>query len=128
MELQKFIEESLCQIVNGVNAAQNRAGGDSDTINPKVAKVFTQSSSGGTNLALGWTRKGELIHVVDFDVAVVAEEGSKTKGGIGIFTGLVGAGSQGASEASNSNHSRIKFRVPIALPIANGSKEEDAAK
>jgi small neutral amino acid transporter SnatA (MarC family) len=51
-------------------------------------------------------------------VAVTATDGTKTKGGIGVFVGAVGLGSQGQSEELKQSMSKIKFTVPLALPIS----------
>jgi hypothetical protein len=116
MELSDFVAKSLSDIIEGVSKAQSSSAESGARINPSVARVFTKSQTGGSNLALGWTRTGELIHIVEFDVAVTAEEGKKTKGGIGVVTGIFALGSQGESSASNGAISRIKFKVPISFP------------
>jgi hypothetical protein len=116
MELSDFVAKSLSDIVEGVLKAQTTATESGASINPRMGSIFTKSQTGGTNLALGWTKTGELIHLVEFDVAVTVEKGKKTKGGIGVVTGIFALGSQGESDASNSAISRIKFKVPISFP------------
>jgi len=63
--------------------------------------------------------KGGLpVQKVDFDIAVTIGEKTATKGTIGIVIAAIGLGSQGESSNSKSSESRIRFSVPIALPVA----------
>ena len=54
---------------------------------------------------------------ISFDVAVTATKGTKTQGGIAVFTGMIGLASKGQSEKSNETLNRIQFSVPVSLPI-----------
>lgn len=56
------------------------------------------------------------VAMVEFDIALSEAKGTDTKGGIGVFLGAVGLGSQGASHGESSSNSRVKFSVPIVLP------------
>lgn len=116
MDLKEFISESIVEIVEGIVDAQSRIKSDDALIIPSVQNVFTQSQSGGTNLAIGWDKKGNMIHSVEFDVAVTSSEGTETKGGIGVVAGIVALGSQGKSLENNQSISRLKFRIPISFP------------
>ncbi|MBH0048447.1 hypothetical protein [Pseudoalteromonas sp. NZS11_1] len=116
MDLKEFISESIVEIVEGIVDAQSRIKSDDALIVPSVHNVFTQSKSGGTNLAIGWDKKGNLINSVEFDVAVTSSEGTETKGGIGVVAGIVALGSQGKSLENNQSISRLKFRIPISFP------------
>lgn len=111
MQLQDFISQSILQIVNGIREAQQQNTTDA-RINPSELTL-------GDNVAqhnLFDFHDRMLLSNVEFDVAVTAEEGKGTKGGIGIFIGSVGVGAQGRSDTRSSSVSRIKFNVPIALP------------
>ena len=99
MELQDFIAETLKQIISGVRLAQESASELGAKINP---------------------RGGAMVEMrnVHFDVAVSTRKGGETKGGIDVFEGLVGAGGfQEQSDAADSAMSRIKFSVPLKLPV-----------
>ena len=99
MELQNFIEETLKQIVSGVRGAQESAFELGAKINPRGGSVVEMRN-------------------VHFDVAVSTSEGTETKGGISVFVGPVGSvGSQDQSDVASSSISRIKFSVPVKLPI-----------
>jgi hypothetical protein len=95
MDIKTFVAESLQQIIEGVEQTQKQFSGG------------INSTHGRTNL--------EAISQVEFDIAVTIEQGSTTKGGIAIFGGAFGLGSQGASSKNDSSVSRIKFSVPVSF-------------
>lgn len=118
MKLQDFIQGSLVQIIKGVEGATQELGDTTAMVSPRyipdpegrvIGFAFDETES-------EQHRKRRLVEIVEFDVAVVAAEGTETKGGIGIVVGSIGIGSQGKSESSSTSHSRLKFRVPIVLP------------
>jgi hypothetical protein len=112
MNLKDFIAESLKEIIDGVIEAQKHYSANEGVINP--ADVFYP---GDTKVPVD--RKTNVApQLINFDVAVTATEGTETKGGIGVFVGAIGVGSQGKSESASSSVSRIKFSVPIILPPA----------
>ena len=110
MELKDFIRETLVQIAHGVSEAQSELAESEAEINPAVSRRFDVKNSN-----YGDSKSGKPIFLIDFDVAVTATDGTKTKGGIGVVTGILALGSQGQSENANSSVSRIKFMVPMAL-------------
>lgn len=111
MQLKDFVAESIKQIVDGVNEAMAYAAEKGARINPERQILNANNASARSD-----PRNGASIETIEFDVAVTVTEGTQTKGGIGVFTGIVGLGSQGQSNATNSSVTRLKFVVPIALP------------
>jgi hypothetical protein len=118
MKLNEFVETSLIQIVEGVKKAQeatkepNKSGSEANNINPDLM-YSADSAPKGKYYA---TVDRNLIHFVDFDVAVTADTSTEAKGGGGLRVAGIGFGA-GIQEASqNSIVSRIKFQVPIKLP------------
>lgn len=105
MELKDFISETLNQIIDGVKDAQEHAKGTGAAISP-----MAYGGEPGPEL------NGMPVKDIEFDVAVTATEGTKTKGGIGVFVGPVGLGTHGQSDTASSSISRIKFVVPLSLP------------
>ena len=107
MKLKDFVAETLKEIIDGVIEAQKHYSANGGVINsgdiegPKV----------GTD-----RHTGVPLQSVEFDVAVTTTEGTETKGGIGVFVGPIGLGSQGKSDSANSSVSRIKFSIPVILP------------
>jgi hypothetical protein len=114
MNLREFIGEALSEIIAGVadargNAAEHGAQVGSDELygHTKEAGIVTDS-------------KSRTVSLVEFDIALANADSKDTKGGIGVFLGTVGLGSQGASHGETSSHSRIKFSVPVVLPGGDG--------
>ena len=117
MKLQDFVSETLTQIVNGVRDAQENAAKVGGQVNPDGYQVPFKHLQGQR-----WNKEnGDTIDEVHFDVAITTEEGAETKGGIGVFVGAIGLGSQGASAESNSSVSKVQFSVPVAYPKQSGT-------
>jgi len=110
MNVQEFISGAITQIVAGVADARAavekygaNAGSDPVYGFVKSNKVMTDAS-------------GRQVTLVEFDVALTQADATDTKGGIGVFLGSVGVGSQAASHGESTSYSRIKFSVPVVLP------------
>lgn len=115
MNLRQFVGETLSEIIQGVKDAQANLGDSGKNICPAVLTTGSMSELMKKHL---FASNLDLIQQVEFDVAVTVAEGTDTKGGIGVFTGFIGLGQQGASSSASSSLSRIKFTVPISLPTA----------
>ncbi|MEM9413262.1 MAG: hypothetical protein AAGA30_19285 [Planctomycetota bacterium] len=103
VELKQFVSETLRQIIAGVADAQQQI--DSEFLGAAIAP----SGQG--------TRDDTILNqTVTFDVAVMAESGTKTSGGIGITIGAINLGSTGKSSNDHSLTNRVQFSVPIHLP------------
>ncbi len=111
MELKDFVSETLRQVLGGIKEAQSFASEHGGKIMPE--RIAFRTDQG---LQLWDKNDGTPIHMIEFDVAVTTTEGTATKGGIGVFVGAIGLGSQGQSNASNQSVSRIKFSVPVQYP------------
>jgi hypothetical protein len=113
MELKEFVSQTLTQIFEGIREAQNKfVDREQGEINPATKISVDDNQKHGRLMTQGLG----IIQHIDFDVAVTATEGTETNGRIGIFTGVIGLGSQGQSATSNNVVSRIKFQVPVTLP------------
>lgn len=115
MDLKEFIRDTLTQIAEGAAEAQAN-------INALGGEVIPHIRS-GTYMELGkhglLSTENGYAHMIEFDVALTASEGTGTKGGIGVFLGAVTLGSGGESKTENSSLSRIKFSIPISLKHGN---------
>lgn len=112
MQLKDFVSQTLKEIVEGVIEAQKTTSVNEGHINPEIDRSSVDPT-------MRIAANGRLIESVEFDVAVTVDEGTGTKGGIGIFIGALALGSQGESSNKNSSINRVKFTVPILLPRAN---------
>ncbi|MBU1138835.1 MAG: hypothetical protein KKA76_07655 [Proteobacteria bacterium] len=116
MDLKEFVSESIIEIIEGIIDAQSRISSEDAQVAPEMSKLYLNSQAGGASLALGKDKNNNLVHTLEFDVAVTANEGTETKGGIGVVAGVFALGSQGKSESNNQSISRLKFRVPVSFP------------
>lgn len=84
MELKEFVTAVLTEIIDGVKDAQQEAGYARDgEVNP-LLRASPGALEGRGYLVTA--RSGQLVQSVKFDVAVTAQKGTGTKGGIGIFS------------------------------------------
>jgi len=116
MKLQEFVGETLKEIIAGVIEAQEYAAGQNAGVNPRSKHIGEPRSIRIDD------RTREALQNVEFDVAVTSTEGSETKAGAGIFVAAIGLGAQGRTDISSSTVSRIKFSVPVALPMQHDRK------
>jgi hypothetical protein len=111
MELKDFIEETLVNITTGIRNAQEKAHPTGAVINPNSLRYNT-----GSLREQGYTSDGRVTSAIDFDLAVTITEGSSVKAKIGVISGLLNLGTQGAIDTSNIVVSRIRFSIPILYP------------
>jgi len=122
ISLKDFISDTLVQIVEGVMHAQQETEGKKGVmINPRVP-VGERLNADGLVYDSSNDRGASLVH---FDVAVtVSKEKSASAGGkaeikgfIGVVAGSVGLGAEGKTDTAKSEESRIRFVIPISLPV-----------
>lgn len=122
MELQQFVTESLNQILKGISQAQSANTYNGIEINPSLRHYIDRGRDDwvGDDHKLPndvlLTPTGEIVVMVHFDIAVTVMEGTGTKGGIGVFAGAVGLGTQGQSDKSSTSATKLQFKVPVVLP------------
>jgi hypothetical protein len=118
MELKDFISQTLVSIVDGVGAAQDYAKEHGARINPDVRNIHAPGIITDPNHV--------YMQVVDFDVAVSVSDTDAVRGDLkaGVNIGLgsiqvVGIGSEvrGSKIKDNVSVSRIKFSIPVRLPM-----------
>jgi hypothetical protein len=115
MDLQKFITESLVEIMNGLKEAQDGLKDSNARICPKINRAF---ETGTKTHLLGWSNKGQGISMIEYDIAVeVTNEGSGG-GKISVAMGVINGGGFFGSKKGDKVASRIKFTVPVAYPDA----------
>lgn len=123
MELKQFIAESIEQIAQGVIDAREKSGKYEIIVNPNIIV--------GRNGDYSIPSNPETFHVVrrvqkiDMDISVNVQETSEkgAKGVIGVFPFNVGGGL--SSNTASTQENRIRFSIPICLPVTDISKQED---
>jgi hypothetical protein len=104
MDLKDFIAETLTQISGGIAEAQKNG----NEINPSQISNISPARSRVTN---------QIIHSIDFDVAIFANEGTEAKANTGItVASFLSLGASGKSNEASGTQSRIKFSIPMSFP------------
>ena len=121
MELSEFVSQSLTQIVKGVKTSQDEIRKQGGFANPAV---FTSAHGQASATHFGTIENGQNLLLVDFDVAVTVTDA--TEGGVGGKLSVASffkfeAG--GKANSINESTSRIKFKVPLALPVDIQTKQ-----
>ena len=103
MDLRTFVGETLVQIVGGVADAQSALSDSGGAVNPVTR---------GTPRGLALMGGGE-VQYVDFDVAVASQVNDQRSNEIAVLA----VGGKGVAAEGSRYVSRLKFRVPIGLPL-----------
>lgn len=118
MELKDFIRESLVQISQGIEEANEVLKDSTAMVNPN--NVYVNSGDRQNYGRLDEAQKyNRIVEVVEFDVAVTARDENEAGGRFGIKVGVIELGANGKQTESNKAESRIKFKVPMVFPSAN---------
>ena len=118
MNVEEFVDTSLRQIIAGVKKAQQatrlpgKHPSEANIVNPAVM-YDADSAPKGKYFA---TTGRNLVHFVDFDVAVTTDSTSEAKADLSLKVVGIGIGGGGGVSDRDSVVSRIKFQVPIVLP------------
>ncbi len=122
MKLQEFVTETLTQIIGGVQDAQTKVG-ESSIDKTQAGRVNPPLSTSAGVLE----QKGYRVDVdnrpvqnVEFDVAVSVDETLEAKGEAGLFVAATGLGAKVGTNTKDTTVHRIKFAVPITLPMERG--------
>jgi hypothetical protein len=110
MDLKEFISETLVQITQGVQDAQEKIKDTGCLINPNGLHK-------GDNVKGGFDGVYRSIQKVKMSVAVNVVENSETKAGLGVVSSIIKAGISSKDGESNTVSNRIEFDIPISLPL-----------
>ena len=117
MNLSQFIQQSLCEICEGIENANKRLKqiGSEAVVNPEKTQPFDTGQQ-----FYGILKPDQQlypsVHLIKFNVAVFAQEGEEAKGGIGVVVASIALGSQARSEQKSGSETRLEFGIPILLP------------
>lgn len=112
MNLEKFVEESIMQIANGIKNAQ--ASSEDILICPSVIP-----SENGLLIKEDGARFREAPQMINFDIAVTVTESKDKKGSGEVQVLGLSFGGGLDSNYQNSSISRIKFEIPIVWQKSN---------
>lgn len=109
MQLREFIKQVMTQIVDGVRDAQEQNGG-----------AFVVPAGDGGHKYADHPRFAASARlkstIVDFDVAITAEDADKVEGGAGVKVFSIQFGAKGEASTKDTTVSRVQFAVPLLLP------------
>lgn len=117
MKLDEFISQTIIQIIDGVVKAQEYARKKNEVglqayVNPEII-----SRTDETRAKAEVSQDVLYPEMIEFDVAVSVSKGDEVTGGIGAFISVATLGVKAQTDTSYSEVSRIKFSVPVVLPI-----------
>ena len=124
MELQEFITGTLVQIARGIEGAAEQLKTSKAIVNPRNVSTSSTKDEHIYGYLNVHRKFYKVVQKIDFDVAVTAEKGKETKGGIGISVGSMTVGTQGKLDSSSSSVSRIRFSVPMVLPMEDAPHDK----
>jgi len=111
MELREFLSSTLAQLIEGVVQAQEFAKNRGVEIFPKEGFPSDFEKMSRT------MKTKRLVNIIEFDVAVVVVENKSLSGGIGIMVPEWNLGYHAKIDTEKSTVNRIKFSIPIVLPV-----------
>jgi hypothetical protein len=121
MDLKDFIRESLVQIVGGIQEANDALKNTDAIVNPNGIVAYSTGAKAFGRIGKQLQERGSLVHLVSFDVALLAETEKQTGGGLKISIASIGVGADGNKNESRSTESRIKFEIPVKYPTSRRS-------
>jgi hypothetical protein len=112
MDLKEFVSDSLTQIAEGVQLAQQRGTTSGVWINPAGSNITPRKEN-----PIIRTVHGEgYLNDVHFDVAVTVSDEKKGNAGAGLKVFGVKLGAEGEASFQNAAVSRIQFSVQVVWP------------
>jgi len=114
--LKEFVEQTLTQIAEGVNAFEEAHKDVKTTARPHMdtkGDLAGKSSSAAGLIYLG-ARDG-YASLINFDVLVTEEDAESAKAGAGIKVMFARAGGDLEANKGNTAANRIQFTLPLKL-------------
>lgn len=108
MNIKDFVETTIVQIVEGVNSANVKLKDLGAIVTSKDVRPLREGTTYNTTT-------GDLVNLIDFDVAITINEKDTTGGGAGIRIAGINIGGELKNEVNNQSLSRIKFSIPLTL-------------
>lgn len=117
MELKDFISNTIEQISLGILDASEKCGRYGVIVNPNI----TIGEKGDYCIPkqpehINIQRRVQLIDM-DIAVTVIESKEGNIEGNLGIS--FIGVGGKSQEGKSTSNESRVKFSIPVCLPVSD---------
>lgn len=120
MDLKEFVKESIVQISNGILEANKELRDTDGLVNPS-SLIPEQDTTPtvyrtGSPLYDDETNVTRLAQTVNFDVAISAERGQNSGGGLKLSIASFGINGESKSSENDKLVSRIQFNIPVIFP------------
>ncbi|WP_415904026.1 hypothetical protein ACMXYW_10575 [Neptuniibacter sp. QD48_55] len=116
MDLKDFIKQSIVQVTEAIVESNAELKGTGAVVNPGKIQVNSDSSQAYGRESSKLVHDSRVVHKLDFDVAVVAEDEQSAEAGAKISVMSLKIGADGGVNYTNRSESRIKFSVPLIYP------------
>jgi hypothetical protein len=117
MELKEFIKESLIQISKAIEESNEELKDTDAAINPGCIQINSENSQAyGRQSYKAEHDELKVVHKIDFDVAVYAQDDQKAGGGAKISIASISMGTDAEVKYSNKSESRLRFSIPVIYP------------
>lgn len=114
MKLDKYVEETIKQIITGISAAKKHGDINNAKVNPASATFNHKNST-----VFYCAETGIPLQQIEFDIVVSVSEGNSNTDAPEITVGSSTiSGNAQTSETSNISTNRIKFSIPVLLPTS----------
>ncbi|EKO3860424.1 MULTISPECIES: hypothetical protein [Vibrio harveyi group] len=113
MKLDKYVEETIKQVISGVQAAKTFGDQNGAKVNPATATFKSENST-----IIYCYETGVPIQEISFDVAVSVSESSSEQSTPEITVGSITTAGSGMTDSQSSSLNRIKFSIPVLLPVS----------
>lgn len=108
MDIKDFVENTLLQIVQGVNSANEKLKDTGAIISSKNVRPLREGTTYNSSTS-------DLVNLIEFDIAVTVNEKDTANGGMGIKIAGISIGGGLQNETANQSISKIKFSIPLTL-------------
>lgn len=119
MDLKDFIKEAIKDVSEAISESNSELFDIGTLVNPK--NVYTSSDNEEIYGHLLDEDENEEyrrpVHLVNFDIAVSSSTKKDGKEGIGVNVVGIKLGKDGTQADENKMSSRLKFSLPVAMPV-----------
>lgn len=115
MDIKDFIKETLSQIVEGINEANQQMGSKGAFVASTDLWETPRLSKSDTYVKCN--NKHQIVREIEFDVSITVSDSSKTEGEgrLQVLSLFRAEGGVENNTHASSMH-KIKFSLPLALP------------
>ena len=124
MELKDFISETIQQISIGVKDAMEKCSDLDVIVNPDVTiggdgDYFIPNDKNHISIQ-------RRVQIIDMDISVVVTATTENKMGGKIGISMIGLGGETKGIENTSNTNRVKFSIPVCLPVSEAPIKQKA--